>query len=104
MKTALREIATARSGDKGNIANVGLWLREQRHWDPVSTQITAGRVAQADPALFRGPVRRYELPQLLGMNFVIENALEGGVNASLNLDAHGKSFSFLILALEVDLG
>jgi len=53
--------------------------------------------------LFRGQIRRYLLPQLYGLNFVLDEALEGGVNESLNLDSHGKSWSSLILSLEIEL-
>ncbi|MBT4807775.1 MAG: hypothetical protein HON79_10020, partial [Acidiferrobacteraceae bacterium] len=54
-------------------------------------------------ALFTGQIQRYLLPQLHGLNLVLDEALEGGVNESLNLDSHGKSWGFLILGLEVDL-
>jgi len=57
----------------------------------------------AYPELFQGRIKCYALDALCGLNFVLEEGLEGGVNASLNLDAHGKSFSFLVLALEIDL-
>jgi len=53
--------------------------------------------------LFTGPIQRYLLPQLSGLNFVLDEALEGGVNESLNLDSHGKSWSSLILSLEIEL-
>ena len=53
--------------------------------------------------LLRGPIRRYQLDHLGGLNFVMDEALEGGVNESLNLDSHGKSWSFLLLGLEVEI-
>ena len=55
----------------------------------------------APPRLIRGPVLRYEIEHLSGLNFVMHDALEGGVNSSLNLDSHGKSWSFLILAMTI---
>ena len=61
------------------------------------------RGAAAHPALWTGRIERFELPALGGLNFVFHDALEGGVNASLNLDAHGKSFGFLLLALPIDI-
>ena len=65
--------------------------------------MTAERIKQAFPQLIRGEVRRYELDSLHGLNFVMEEALEGGVNTSLGLDSHGKSWSFLILGLDIDV-
>jgi len=102
-RVQLREIAHARAGDKGDISNVSLWVFEPRHYETVKAQVTADRLKKAYPDLFRGPVTRYALDQLHGLNFVMEDALEGGVNSSLNLDSHGKSWSFLVLALEVEI-
>ena len=102
-KVLLREIAHARAGDKGNRSNVSLWLNESRHYDAVASQLTAERVREALAPLVKGDVKRYDLPWLDGFNFVMDQALEGGVNESLNLDGHGKSWSFLILGLEVDI-
>lgn len=99
----LREIAHARAGDKGNISSISVWVNEPRFYPQVKTQLTADRVKAAYPRLFEGPVRRFELDHLHGLNFVLENAIEGGVNTSLNLDSHGKSWSFLILQLMVDI-
>lgn len=99
----LREVAAARAGDKGDISCVSVWVHDPHDYEAVKASLTADRVAAAYPALFRGEVRRYEIPALHGLNFVMQSALEGGVNASLNLDAHGKSFSYLILALDVEV-
>jgi hypothetical protein len=102
-KTLLREVAHARAGDKGDRSNISLFVYEPRHFEAVKAQVTADRLKQAFPALLRGAVTRYELPQLHGLNFVMDRALEGGVNESLNLDSHGKSFSFLLLGLDVEV-
>ncbi len=67
------------------------------------TQLTADRVKQAFPDLIRGKVVRYEMDHLQGLNFVMEDAIEGGVNSSLTLDSHGKSWSFLLLALDIEV-
>lgn len=99
----IREIASARAGDKGDVSNVSVWAYDPAHYRTLCRELTAERVKAAYPDLFRGGITRYELPDLHGLNFVIERGLEGGVNASLNLDAHGKSFSFLILALDINL-
>jgi hypothetical protein len=102
-RVQLRELAHARAGDKGNLSNVSVWVFEPRHYAAVKAQLTAEHVRHAFPRLIQGAVRRYELDHLHGLNFVMEDALEGGVNASLNLDSHGKSWSYLLLALEVEV-
>ncbi len=102
-RVQLREVAHARAGDKGNLSNVSVWVYDPRHYDAVKRQLTADRVKQAYPSLIRGKVARYELDHLHGLNFVMEDAIEGGVNSSLNLDSHGKSWSYLLLALDVDV-
>ena len=99
----LHDIAHARAGDKGNTSNVSVWVFDPGDYPLVKAQLTAERVKAAFPGLVKGPVRRYEVDQLHGLNFVMEDALEGGVNTSLGLDSHGKSWSFLLLDLEVEL-
>jgi hypothetical protein len=99
----LHDIANARSGDKGNRLNIALVCRDPAPYAAVARQVTADRVA----ALFaaRRPTRvvRYDLPKLAAFNFVLDDVLEGGVNASLGLDGHGKSLSFLLLELPVEI-
>jgi hypothetical protein len=102
-RVRLHDIASARAGDKGNTSNISLWAFDPAHYPAIKAQVTPERLKASYPALFRGRITRYCLDALFGLNFVIEEGLEGGVNASLNLDAHGKSFSFLVLALEIDL-
>ena len=97
----LRDIASARSGDKGNISNVCIWVYEPQHFEAVKAALTVERLKATHPQLWTGAIERFELPTLGGLNFVFHDALEGGVNASLNLDAHGKSFGFLLLALPI---
>jgi hypothetical protein len=98
----VRDIAHARAGDKGNTSNVNVWAYEPKDFELLKKTLTAERIKRTFPHLIRGPVTRYELPHLHGLNFVMQDALEGGVNASLNLDSHGKSFSYLLLGLELD--
>ncbi len=97
----LHEIAHARTGDKGNRLNVSVIAYRREDYPLLLEQVTPERVK----ALFAGrgasEVRRYELPLLKALNFVIDDALEGGVNGSLNLDGHGKSLSFLVLTLPI---
>jgi len=102
-RVLLREIAHARAGDKGNRSNVSLFAYDPTHYEILREQVTPARLKQAYGNLLRGPIVRHELPGLHGLNFVMDQALEGGVNESLNLDGHGKSWSFLLLGLEVEL-
>lgn len=99
----LHEIAHARAGDKGNTSNVSVWVYDPGDYGLVKQQLTAERVKTAFPNLIRGTVQRYELDHLHGLNFVMSDALEGGVNTSLGLDSHGKSWSYLILGLTVEV-
>lgn len=99
----LHAIAHARAGDKGNTSNVSVWVYDPGDYALVKEQLTAARVKAAFSALIKGPVVRYELDQLHGLNFVLHAALEGGVNTSLNLDGHGKSWSYLLLQLSIEV-
>ena len=102
-RVQLRDIAHARAGDKGNRSNISVFVYDPRHYASVKRQVTAERVKAEFSNLLRGPIRRFELDHLGGLNFVMDDALEGGVNESLNLDSHGKSWSFLLLGLEVEV-
>ena len=99
----LREIANARSGDKGNRLNIALVCRDPAHYAAIAAQVTAQRVAGVFAARKPTSVVRYDLPKLAAFNFVLDDVLEGGVNASLGLDGHGKSLSFLLLGLSVEI-
>ena len=99
----LHSLAHARTGDKGNRSSISLIAYEARHWQLLVDQVTEERVA----TLFAGrrptQVRRYLLPRLHAMNFVLDDVLDGGVNGSLNLDSHGKALSFLLLDLPIEV-
>ena len=99
----LREIAHSRAGDKGDTSNVTVWVYDPAHFAAVKAQLTPERLKREFPRLIRGDVRCYALDHLHGLNFVMERALEGGVNTSLNLDSHGKSWSYLLLGLTVEI-
>ena len=99
----LHEIANARSGDKGNRLNIALVCRDPAYYPAVAEQITAERVAEAFAARRPSRVVRYDLPKLSAFNFVLDDVLEGGVNSSLGLDGHGKSLSFLLLEIPVEI-
>lgn len=98
----VRDIAHARAGDKGNTSNVNVWAYDAADFELLTRTLTAERIKRAFPALIRGEVERYVVPHLHGLNLVMHDALEGGVNSSLNLDSHGKSWSYLILGLEIE--
>ncbi len=97
----LREIAHARAGDKGDTSNIGVIAYRPEDYPLIVAQVTVERVRAHFGALVRGPITRYELPNVDAVNFVLENALGGGVTRSLSLDPHGKSYSALILTLAV---
>ena len=99
----LHAIANARSGDKGNRLNIVLVCRDPAHYPALAAQVTPERVAQAFAARRPSHVVRYNLPKLAAFNFVLDDVLEGGVNASLGLDGHGKSLSFLLLQMPVEI-
>ena len=98
----IHDIAHARAGDKGNTSNISVWAYDPKDYPLLKQVLTAERIQQAFPKLFTGTVTRYEMDNLHGLNFVLLDALEGGVNTSLNLDSHGKSFSYLILGLPIE--
>jgi hypothetical protein len=99
----LHQIANARSGDKGNRLNIALVCRDPTHYAALAEQVTAGRVAKVFAGRKPTRVVRYDLPKLAAFNFVLDDVLEGGVNASLGLDGHGKSLSYLLLDLPVEV-
>jgi hypothetical protein len=102
-KVVLREIAHARAGDKGDTSNVAVFVYDPAHYPALKAQLTAGRIEAELAGVVKGTVTRYAVDPLHVLNFVLTDALEGGVNASLNLDGHGKSWSYLFLALEVEV-
>ena len=102
MSVRVYDLAHARAGDKGNTSNINVWAYDPADFELLKRELTAERIQRAFPALIRGEVQRYVIEHLQGLNFVMRDALEGGVNASLNLDSHGKSFSYLILGLELE--
>ncbi|WP_339883173.1 AtuA-related protein [Vreelandella maris] len=100
---SLHQLAHARAGDKGERLNVVLFAYEADHYATLLEQVTEERVLALFAHRGASRVRRYPLPNLAGMNFVIDDVLQGGVNGALNLDGHGKTLSFLLLSLEVHL-
>ena len=99
----LYRLAHARTGDKGNRLNIALVCRDRAHYRAIARQITAERVAEAFAHRKPSRVVRYDLPKLAAFNFVLDDVLEGGVNASLGLDGHGKSLSFVLLDIPLQI-
>lgn len=99
----LRELAHARSGDKGDINNIGVIAYEPHYYPLLLQWVTPERVKAHFGSLVTGRVTRYELPNVHAINLVLEGALGGGVTRSLSIDPHGKSYSALILTIPVDL-
>ncbi|MDG2427614.1 MAG: hypothetical protein P8M16_04220 [Acidimicrobiales bacterium] len=97
----LREIAYSRSGDKGDISNICVFAYEDIHWETIRSEVTVDRVRDTFGDLVKGDIVRYELPGTKGLNFVMTQALAGGVSRSLRADPHGKSYQSLILDMEI---
>jgi hypothetical protein len=103
VKIALHRIAHARAGDKGNRGNLSLIAYAPELYETLKAQVTVERVAEIFASRRPAKIVRYELPKLWAFNFVLDEVLEGGVNASLGLDGHGKSLSFLLLGATVEI-
>ncbi|MGH7612986.1 MAG: AtuA-related protein [Gemmatimonadales bacterium] len=99
----LVDIAHARSGDKGDTANVGLIAKRASDYPVLVKHVTAARVARHFKGMIRGPVQRYELPNLHALNFLLHGALDGGGTISLKTDAQGKVFSTALLRMEIEV-
>jgi hypothetical protein len=98
----LYRLAHARAGDKGNRLNISLICYRKDHFACIARQVTAERVAQLFASRRPSKVVRYDLPKLAAFNFVLDDVLEGGVNASLGLDGHGKALSFMLLEMRIE--
>ena len=103
MKVRLVDIAHARSGDKGDTANVGL-IAVRSEWYPVLERyVSRDRVAEHFRGMIGGDVVRFELPNLAALNFLLHGALDGGGTLSLKTDAQGKVFSTALLRMTIDV-
>jgi hypothetical protein len=103
MKVRLATIAHARSGDKGDASNAGLIARSPELYELLAREVTAERVKAHFAGVCRGPVERFEVPNLLALNFLLHDALGGGGTASLLTDAQGKTHGQGLLELEIDV-
>ena len=100
----LRELALTRSGDKENVSNVGVVPYDEDDFDLLCEQLTVDVVREKFGDLVQGRIERYELPGTKCLNFVMYEALEGGVSFSLRADPHGKSYQSLMLDIDIDAG
>ena len=103
MKIRLQQICHARSGDKGDTANVGLIALKKEFYPILRNYVTAERVKKHFEGIVLGPVERFELPNLWAMNFLLHRALGGGGTESLKNDAQGKTLGSALLRMEVDI-
>jgi hypothetical protein len=103
LKIRLSRIAHARSGDKGDVSNIGLIAFEPRYYQILLREVTPGRVKQYFGPLVLGSVTRYELPNLQALNFLMQQALDGGGTISLRTDAQGKTLGAALLRMEIEV-
>lgn len=102
MKIQLLKIAHARSGDKGDTANIGLIAIKPEHYPLLVREVTAERVKQHFTGICKGEVERYELPNLKALNFLLHKSLGGGGTVSLKTDPQGKTLSSALLRMEIE--
>ena len=103
MKIQLTKLAHARSGDKGDTANVGLIALREESYPILVREVTAERVKQHFDGICQGRVERFELPNLGALNFLLHESLDGGGTLSLMTDAQGKTFSTALLRMQIEI-
>lgn len=102
-RVQLRQIAHARSGDKGDSANIGLIALKPEYYPLLVREVTPERVKEHFAGICQGEVERFELPNLHALNFVLHRALDGGGLVSLHTDNQGKTYSTALLRMEIEL-
>lgn len=103
MEIELTKLAHARSGDKGDTANVGVIALKDEIYPILVREVTREKVKQHFGAMVKGDVERFELPNLKALNFLLHESLGGGGTLSLMTDAQGKTFSTALLRMKIDL-
>ena len=103
MRIKLLRLAHARSGDKGDTANVGLVALREEFYPLLAREVTAARVKEHFRGICKGGVERFELPNLGALNFLLHESLGGGGTLSLMTDAQGKTFSTALLRMEIEV-
>jgi hypothetical protein len=99
----LRDLCGARSGDKGDISDLSLFADDEAAYEAIRSEVTADRVKAHFGDLVRGPVERFEAPNVLALKFVMHEALGGGAPRSLRADNLGKTFGAALLRLWIDV-
>ncbi len=103
MKISLLQLAHARSGDKGDTANVGIIALKEEYYPVLVREVTEKRVKEHFGEIVKGSVERFELPNLHALNFLLHESLGGGGTLSLMTDAQGKTFSTALLRMSIDV-
>ena len=103
MRVKLLQIAHARSGDKGDTANIGLIALKPEFYPILAQEVTCERVKEHFKGICEGPVECFELPNLNALNFLLHNSLGGGGTLSLRTDAQGKTLSAALLRMEIEI-
>lgn len=103
MQIQLTKLAHARSGDKGDTANIGLIALRDDLYPLLVREVTAERVKEHFRGICMGEVERFELPNLGALNFLLHESLGGGGTVSLMTDAQGKTFSTALLRMKIDV-
>jgi hypothetical protein len=103
MNIQLVKLAHARSGDKGDTANIGLIALDDRYYKLLEREVTAERVKEHFKGICKGTVERFELPNLGALNFLLHESLGGGGTVSLMTDAQGKTFSTALLRMWINI-
>ena len=102
MKVPLSQIAHTRSGDKGDMSNIGVIAWKAEYYPILLREVTAERVKAHFGDMVKGKVERFELPNLHALNFLLHEALDGGGTLSLRIDAQGKNMGTALLSLEIE--
>ncbi len=103
MKVQLIRLAHGRSGDKGDTSNVGVIARKPEYYEIIKKEVTPERVKAHFGDMVKGPVERFELPNIGALNFLLHNALGGGGTITLKHDAQGKTMSTALLRMEIEV-
>jgi len=103
VRVPLLRVAYGRSGDKGDTVNIGIAARRHELYPVLCSEVTVDRVKAHFGEMVRGPVERFELPNLWALNFLLHRALDGGGTVSLMLDGLGKTWAYALLRMEVEI-
>ncbi len=103
MKIKLRDIAHARSGDKGDAGNVGVIAYDDKGFEIIKKHLTTEKVKKHFEGICFGKVERYEMPNIRAINFLLHNTLGGGGTVSLKHDAQGKILASAMLRMELEV-